>query len=58
MPTLWMLISETTSMDLTGTNGFKFADFDSHNAPSRRAAIDRLDKLAALFDTAVIITGH
>jgi hypothetical protein len=52
-----MLISETTSMDFTGTNGFKFADFDSHTAPSRRAAIDRLDKLATLFDTAVIIPG-
>ena len=44
-------------MDFTGTNGFKFAGFDSHTARSRRAAIDRLDKLATLFDTAIIIPG-
>ncbi len=44
-------------MDIAGTNGFKFAGFDSHNARSRRAAIDRLDKLATLFDTAIIIPG-
>jgi hypothetical protein len=46
-------------MDFTGTNGIigKFAGFDSHTATSRRAAIDRLDKLATLLDTAVLIPG-
>jgi hypothetical protein len=31
--------------------------FDGYNGASRRAAIDRLDKLATLFDTAMVIPG-
>jgi hypothetical protein len=46
-------------MDLTGTSGFigKFAGFDSDTARSRRRAINRLDMVATLFDTAILIPG-
>jgi Domain of unknown function (DUF4112) len=51
--------SWATSMDLTGISGFigKFSGFDSHTGRSRRMAIDRLDMLATLFDTAILIPG-
>jgi len=44
------------------TSGFagRFAGFNSfnpYNAQSRRTAVDRLDMLATLFDTAVLIPG-
>ena len=42
-------------------NGFagKLAGLQSFAAPrlSRRAALDRLDRLAALFDTAIVVPG-
>jgi hypothetical protein len=50
-------------MAFSRTSGFagKFAGFQPFNAPryhaSRRAALDRLDMLATLFDTAVLIPG-
>jgi len=49
-------------MAFTPTSGFadRFAGFNSfkaYNAQSRRAAVDRLDMLATLFDTAVLIPG-
>jgi len=45
-------------MAFMGTNGFtgKFAGpgfFNAYDGASRRAAIDRLDMLATLFDTAI-----
>jgi len=33
------------------------AGTEKYDAPSRRAAIDRLDRLATLFDTALVIPG-
>src|ERR1700685_3921868 len=46
-------------MDLTGLSGFigKFSGFDCHTGRSRRMAIDRLEMLATLFDTAILIPG-
>jgi hypothetical protein len=49
-------------MAFMGQNSFtdKFAGlsfFNAYDRPSRRAAIDRLDMLATLFDTAMLIPG-
>jgi hypothetical protein len=46
-------------MGFTDTNAFigKFPRFDSYTATSRRAALDRLDILAAWLDTAVLVPG-
>jgi hypothetical protein len=49
-------------MAFMGQNSFtdKFAGlsfFNAYDGPSRRAAIDRLDMLATLFDTAMLIPG-
>ena len=37
--------------------GFHFADAPRYDAASRRAALDRLDVLATVFDTAFILPG-
>ena len=44
-------------MDFTATHGFVGEFAGSHSRTSRRAAIDRLDMLATLLDTAVLIPG-
>jgi hypothetical protein len=49
-----------TIMDFSRTGGFAaFHSFgtEKYGAPSRRAAIDRLDRLATLFDTAFVVPG-
>ena len=40
-----------------GFAGFDFPGAGPYDAHSRRAAVDRLDMLATLFDTAVVIPG-
>ncbi len=41
----------------TGFAGFQFADAPPYDTASRRAAVDRIDMLATLFDTAFILPG-
>jgi Domain of unknown function (DUF4112) len=49
---LAMAFSRTSSF-----GGFDFSNTSRYDAYSRRAAIDRLDRLATLFDTALVIPG-
>ena len=47
-------------MAFSGTSGFgsyQFPGAGRYDARSRRAAIDRLDMLATLFDTAIVVPG-
>ena len=47
-------------MAFSGTSGFasyRFPGAGRYDARSRRAAIDRLDMLATLFDTAIVVPG-
>jgi hypothetical protein len=47
-------------MAFSGTSGFAsyhFPGAGDYDARSRRAAIDRLDMLATLFDTAIVVPG-
>ena len=41
----------------TGFAGFQYAGAAPYDAASRRAALDRLDMLATVFDTAFIVPG-
>jgi len=45
------------SFSRAGFAGFQFADAPAYGAASRRAALDRIDMLATLFDTAFILPG-
>jgi len=41
----------------TGFAGFDFSGTGPYDAQARRAAVDRIDMLATLFDTALVIPG-
>jgi hypothetical protein len=41
----------------TGFAGYQFTGADPYDGASRRAALDRLDRLATIFDTAFIVPG-
>ena len=41
----------------SGSGGFRFTGAGGHDALSRRAALDRIDRLATVFDTAFILPG-
>ena len=45
------------SFSRAGFAAFQFADAGPYDATSRRAALDRLDMLATVFDTAFILPG-
>jgi hypothetical protein len=48
---------DTMDFSRSAFSGFHFAGAASYDASSRRAAIDRLDVLATLFDTAFVVPG-
>src|ERR1700722_372043 len=49
--------TRTMAFSRTGFAGFQYPGGEPYDAVSRRAALDRLDMLATVFDTAFIVPG-